>query len=446
MSILYKKMSTSDIIKYFLLAIVLVTLFVSNNKYALTPHLHNNPVSVTFFILAVGVTAIFVYRENIYVDLITCILLSRLFLYLLPLSYNFDLTKYLGNYFSVIASVIAYFIASQHIEKDLTRTVGKLFTFMFFVICIQVVVASWHLKSKFGAMSTNFEKSYTIIPAGASNYIACFLLPIMVYILFSKISMKFKLLVTASGVATLLFIKSKNSLLVLMLFFVIILLVYCYQVFRGKKQIPIPFIKSEATKVRIRKWAKYGLMISIIVFFVATIFIAKYLLAKWNTGMNNKGSLYKIVNSLTSGRITIFVDELDRFRNFPIFGNGLAYGPKDPRSHNWIIDLLAQVGVVGFTVFMAGLVLWIRKIKEFITKDKFILASALFILTMLIQGLAEISLFTYGIDVLFWGVIGLTISRVNYLKGNKQTVHSFVRPTILKLDKYYQEYKKEHQK
>ena len=130
----------------------------------------------------------------------------------------------------------------------------------------------------------------------------------------------------------------------------------------------------------------------------------------------NETSLYETINALTSNRLNIYIAEIKRWAEHMFFGNGLTYKSGYPRSHNWVIELLVQSGVIGFTIFITAIAIWCNKVKKHLRGNNLVKSSFYSCLVTLFQGLAEVSVFTITIDLLFWFMIGLSISDVNYLK------------------------------
>lgn len=154
--------------------------------------------------------------------------------------------------------------------------------------------------------------------------------------------------------------------------------------------------------------------------------LVNYFLIKWNMGMIYSGdSIYNSINSLSSNRLNVYSSELSRWMHHLIFGNGLAYDLGTARSHNWMIDLLVQSGLLGFSLYIMALIIWYKKIRLYKYSNRLIEASFFAIVTILIQGLAEVSVFTMIIDIILWYFIGLSISEsrsIIYSKKAKQII------------------------
>lgn len=80
-------------------------------------------------------------------------------------------------------------------------------------------------------------------------------------------------------------------------------------------------------------------------------------------------------SSPTATRINLYVDTLNMFSDFPIFGTGFGtfqyiyrkYKTLDDRffyehAHNDYLELLSDLGLIGFLIVLAGIVLFLRKI------------------------------------------------------------------------------------
>lgn len=85
------------------------------------------------------------------------------------------------------------------------------------------------------------------------------------------------------------------------------------------------------------------------------------------SGVIAKNSYLAISNDISNGRISLWNYALEQFNNNPIFGVGLktTYDVLGLDVHNVYIQLLAETGIVGFTIFLfALLILVVNSIKN----------------------------------------------------------------------------------
>ena len=101
-------------------------------------------------------------------------------------------------------------------------------------------------------------------------------------------------------------------------------------------------------------------------------------------------------------------------RIYPIYSYGAAYAY---HSHNIFLQVFIEMGIVGFSVFMAVIILFIQKlyfgVRNSLNGNQYIIA-VIFggFVGFLFQGLADYLWFDYRIILLFWTIIGLGIAAV----------------------------------
>lgn len=409
MNIIKRLQRLSKIKIFFLIANIFVFLLISNKELLIPIYIQKSSTIASILILGISIIPVILNRK-FYFDLISLILFIRVFIYLIPLLYTNNFEGYLGNYVSVIVSFSAYFIASQKIyqnPKSLIKLINYLFLILLSTISLQVIYMFLALNKQFGELSINFFKLYLAIPLGSSNYIACMILPLLIYVFYSDIVKKFKISAIIISLFAILIIQSKNAIFILVIFFA----------FR--------FLKHFIIKIRNYITAENKNFIFVISIFVLTVLIYfiyllfSYLLVKLNMGLVYNGdSIYKSLNALSSGRLDVYLDELNRWTMNIYLGNGLGYNVGQLKAHNWIIDLLVQSGVIGLTLFIIALYSWNKRIHSMLNVN-YVLRSIYFsVIIILIQGLAEVSIFTISIDTILWFMIGFSISITNYEKKN----------------------------
>lgn len=397
---------------FFLIIVVLISLFVSNRdiNYLLFFNLSSVHLYIPLFMLFILYA---LAHKTIYIDIVTMILLARVVIYIIPITYSSHMEGYWGNYFSVIASFVSYFVASQsHNNTDffITKKISRVFVVFTTLIAIQVIYIYFSLFLEHGMLNINLLKFNMVTPVGASNYVAAVISPLLIFVYYSNFKNGTKFLVIFLGIISLFMIQSKNAL------FVLILLI-------SVKVIIGYFKKINSLKVS----ASLRMPLIIITIFLTLIIafgiynILRYFIISWNMGMTlGTGSLYDTINALTSNRLTVYSTELARWTEHILLGNGLSYQLGYARSHNWIIELLAQSGIVGFTLFVTAIIWWFFRVYNYKMNNSFIRAAYMSVIVILIQGLAEITLFTNTIDILFWYLIGTSIAEVNFIKKERR--------------------------
>lgn len=413
MNITRSGVSNSILKRIYLISILLVTLFVANEEVVSFYYFNSSKIIFYIAIFILMFLIIVIFMGNIYFDLISYLLIFRLGLYLIPLIYIPNIENYWGNYFAVLASFFAYFITSQEQKKDISTSINKIFIIFIIILCSEVFYAYFYLTKQYGSLNINLFKLYLNIPVGASNYIACVLLPFFIFIYNSRISSKLKFFIIFMSLTALLIIQSKNAMFVLVIF------ITYYIINKYFKS-----ISKYKNSTNLRGTIIISTIILIIFMLLISFLTLRFFINKWNMGMSISNlSLYDLVNALTSNRLNVYENEISRWGRHFFLGNGLSYDLGQSRSHNWAIDLLVQVGIFGFGVYLFTLIAWFKKIKKFTKQNQFLKSCYYFILVIFIQGLAEVSLFTVTIDILLWSIMGLSVSHRNYIVNKVQVKH-----------------------
>lgn len=406
-----KPMRTNSKLKSAFIGVAFFIILFFTNKELRLPYYINVSAMVAYIPLFLGMLAMLFLNRNCRIDTISMILAARLFIYIFPIIYLDNLTGYWGNYFSVIASFIAYLICSQNHFDDISAPINQLFAVFLSLVSLQVIYLFVILRMQFGILSIGLSKLYMVTPVGGSNYIASVILPLMVFMYYSSIRLTTKLVVLAISVVAIVLIQSKNAVLVIILFLCIRLI-----------KVYLKAIKSSNSN-------KNKVTLVTIVLFMSAVagvyYSLRFFLIEWHMGMSyNPASLYETINALTSNRLDVYSKEFNRWTDHMILGNGLAYDVGMTRSHNWIIELLVHSGLLGFSVYIIAILKWFRKTRRYIKKSSFVRSTHYAALIILVQGLAEVSLFTTSIDMIFWILIGLSMSEVQRLQRLEQTEES----------------------
>lgn len=145
------------------------------------------------------------------------------------------------------------------------------------------------------------------------------------------------------------------------------------------------------------------------------------------TSMSDSSSLYRI--SIYKASINMIKDfwttgiGVGAFNMiYPIYSYGAAYAY---HSHNIFLQIFIEMGIVGFSIFMAIILLFIQKmyygVRNTVNSNRYIVAVILGgFVGFLIQGFADYLWFDYRIILLFWMIIGLGIAAVKINTENKK--------------------------
>lgn len=332
--------------------------------------------------------------RNLKFDLIAILLLSRLGLNLIPVLYVSEAFDIWGNYLTVIVSFVSYFIAYNYTGN--VKRIAEYFVYFGLIISTQVLLTA--SKIQYSLLDIRY-KYYMRIPLAASNVIACYIAPVI--FLISKT--KFKRILKISffiliGIA-LVFTKSRGAIFSL-------IIVFLYYMVTNYK-----YTKKNIIRLFI-------LIVTIVIIFTISLDISN--VSQYfggYSGLSYEGNSF--INSISSGRINIYLVELERGLSRPIFGNGMWYVEGTSGSHNLLIDLFVQSGFVGLFIytFILSYLLYIVKRKK--RKGIRLYGLDLAVIVILINSLVEVSFFNYLTDTLFWFFAGIITSSSKNINENE---------------------------
>ena len=253
------------------------------------------------------------------------------------------------------------------------------------VIGFQIFYTMFYYKISFFSDSL---KWYMVIPLGRSNYISCILLPIYVMINFYLVEKNKILLSLIYSIYIFLCVLGTGSKWGILLF-----IIFCVIT-------NIKYFK----KIILRKNGVYLFVLIALILFIPFVF-------------NDCVSfIEEIIDKFTSNnifynRIQVYKGAIDLiFDNF-LFGRSAYYYfiYDASKAHNFILESLIQTGFIGTIIYIIIFVIAIRKvvsIENRIQRNCFLL----FIISYLIQGLAEPNLFGATSYAFFWFIVGFAVS------------------------------------
>jgi len=417
---LYKKsLSVNKKIDYTVLyffSVFIILCFVKANTEDVIKNIYVYHFNLNIIPVIIGICVFFsvviLFRRRPYLDRITVGLFYSALLGIIPIVYAENINHYWGNYLPLLISLISYTICTQS-EVDFPEEIYKIICLVCVIISIQVIATELNYFSNLSISNFNnvSVKAFMSIPIGSSNLIAAYLLPMVGFINSFKRN-KLTFIVTVLSIYALILCRSKNalSLAILMVCFLIIKKVYMfilkdYSVNRNKKLIILSLIS--------------------LMFGVALIFVLNLLgkiISDWEFSLYFSPYSNYIMNyldTISSGRIVVYQIELMRFTDHIFLGNGYGYNLDYLRSHNWIIEILVQKGIIGLAIYIFCLYNIFKNALQYY-KDSFSRASINLLLIIYVQGLFEITIFTIGMDFLIWSISGFLIARSSFLR--KQTI------------------------
>jgi len=393
----------------YMIAIVVVGLFFSERQLVF-PFRVGVP-SMHFYLLLMALMAmLLLVQRKYYIDVVTLLLASRLIVYLLPHLAIMNFEGFLGNYSAVIASFVSYLVFSQRHSHETKHQIRWIMLAFLFALSLQVLYMARALSVELGVVHVGLWKYHLALPIGNSNFISAVILFLMVFVYHTEFVWQIKGSAILLGLIALFAVLSRTSILVLVLLFLIEFATRYVRMIRRAKghSLVIPIIVVTVVLV---------LTLSFAIFYGVN-----YLLVRGDMGMTfNEFSLMGGLNALTSGRVDIVIFQLDEWASSPVIGTGFAFAGGARWSHNWLIDLLAQSGVVGFALFISALGISVLRVRKYAGDNTLVLAIFRSCIAVLLVGLGEVVLFTILIDLLFWGLLGIAIAEVNHLQRNARS-------------------------
>lgn len=345
--------------------------------------LSGNPVFIS-----TGLTVLFsllVFAKNIFqFDKVDIWLFLRIFFCLFPLLYITNTSSFSAHYPVVILSFLAYIIG-RYSKWSNEHTAGSILIIFGVVLSIQTLLTANEIPVPFFSLE---YKRYMRIPIAASNVIAAYIVPVFFLFVFNyrpKRLIKIALIVLFIG--AVLMTKSRGGISCIVLGFVLYLVFFKYK-FNLLYIIPV------------------AIVFGVIIYYLLEIPEVKMFMLGFHADDINVTA-----NQLSSNRFNIFEEEFNRFLENPIFGNGMVFNDTTSRSgsHNLIIELLVQSGLVGFVLYLLPIIFVFKhSIKYECAKD--MLGWQMFIITTLLHGMIEVNFFNYSTDIIFWSVCGLIMT------------------------------------
>lgn len=349
---------------YFVLCTLIFTMSIlgPDNICIDVPHIVFYNITPTTIVCVIGIIFILVHmvRKDSSIDILTILLVLRVILSLVPAFYIDKMPDFYGNLETSILCVIAYFIAKNYVD-DVNKM--KLAVFLLFIIiCLQVILEAY-LSPVSYFDDTYYYKNNLIIPIGGSNAIASRIIPCFAF-LFCVNKEKYKrVFLTVMLFLSLGLTKSRSGIIA----GIIILAIVC--VWKGNLSVK-----------RI-----------IQLFLLLMIFGAIFLLILDKTEIGQ----YAFYNNTSTilERLERWKISIDYFWKYPLFGAGYLIQNADYNPHNWIVAVISRGGIVGVILAIMIITVLINRFRGEYDND-IVRGSACFAISMLIQGLAEIVLFT----------------------------------------------------
>jgi O-antigen ligase len=387
----HKSKSDKLIQFYFLISILIFSFCTSQSSYLahniIVPYI---PIPADYIhfgislIMLIGLI-IFLTKKYLIFHSVCCFLFAWVLVCLVPIMYIDETINSLGRITVPIISMIAFFIGLQYKSK-LNNIINIIMLFTT-ILSLQTIYTVKYMI----VPHTLLYAQYIKIPLASSNLIAAFIVPSIFLILIGYSGKWYiKWVVVIISLIAVILSTSDGAILVLFATLMIYFL----------------FIKN-----KLDKKTKLFLLIMLSSGFILFVLIN-----------------YQALDEITHHRYGLIVRDLKLWMDHIIFGNGMHYEGRESGTHNILVDLLVQNGIVGFILYICSLIIIFKEINK--NKNKQLMGLFLYLIATFIHSLGETSYFNYSNDMLFWFIAGVAVSQVNYFKtinGVHEHKHKLVR-------------------
>ena len=352
------------------------------------------PIVPLFVVLALaGIFALYgLFLRGKKFDLICLFLFLRLFLHCVPLLSTGIHGKFAVNFVTSGLCLVFYWLGLNYAKDE--GILLKAVKLIFLLIALQTVLEAFLGDVTFFG-STYDYKNDLILPFGGSNAIAAILIPCFAYIFCAEKRWSMCIPYTVLLLFVIALTKSRGGLIVALCAIALAV------VFR--------------LQVSVRKMLLFGAVGGVL----AGLLIALLIVTPWGS--------YIFLNSSSTvfGRFSLWEEHLTYFAQRPFFGFGFSGETVTNNPHNFIVHILSRSGVVGLE--LAGILGGCAVMKLYgAFRDKHVRAGICFLVCMMCHSLVEIVLFSYHYDIIFWFVLGGTVSRAALYKRKSEETNAAV--------------------
>lgn len=359
------------IILYLYLSFLLFAFFASETSYMvqniIVPYVKYSPIYI-HLALTICVVFLILYQtvnRKISIDPIAMLLFARLGISIIPAIYIEAASNTLGRVTVPLITLLAYFIGRQY--KGNIRSIINANAIFVLILAIQTFYTVKHMV----VPNIIYYEQYVKIPLASSNVIAAFITPciFLIFIGYMRNSIM-KYIMVCTLFSAVIVSTSKGAFLVLAA------TAFIYFVFLNNK-----------IDIRIKIISAVFLLMSAIVLYAL---------------------LNKSLSDFTHQRSDLILDDIKLWTDHIFIGNGMVYEGRGAGSHNIVIDLLVQNGLIGLISYVVPLVIVFKQL--FKNRIKSSLCIGLFLVAALLYSLIETSYFSYSNDMIFWFMAGVAIS------------------------------------
>lgn len=335
--------------------------------------------NTAFLLLGLGLMGVLhtLFRGRLKIDLITILLFGRIVMSFLPFVRELgDVhSSYLGNFVMTCVPLMVYvFFRNAKIEFNRIIVAFLLFGLLVALQCIWAYLSI--LQKGLATYNAPYYKNYFVIPVGATNNISAILLPLL--ILGDQTIKKNGLrnCYVALLLVGIYLCKSRTGLILVLGY----LLIKLFIKERGKYEV----------------WKKLALVVLPCVGVVVCVLLYDSEIGIYiRTLMLGYSSAGGSINSLFSGRFSLFGKALNLIGEHLLLGNGLTYEKIDfMRPHNVLLQMAFENGIVGLGGFLIFLIHSIRQVWMLKDKDRWIYAFSVMIPFIFVNAMFEDSMLT----------------------------------------------------
>lgn len=386
-------------VAYFFICILVFTMTIQgpDNQLIDIPHMVLSGVTPTTIVFFLGVALILLHIaiQDALVDMITLLLVARVALALIPSFYITKMPDFYGHLETTILCAMAYLIGGNYVDD--TCEIKIVIFLMFIILSFQTVLEAYLGPASYFS-DTYYFKNNLIIPIGGSNAIASRLIPCFAY-LFCVTEAKYKkIILTAMLFITLVVTKSRSGIIA------------------GALMLAIVCI-----------WKGHLNFKQLVKFFILLIIIIGIFFAFLNQTDVGKYAFYDNASTILN-RFSRWKSSMDLFWKYPLFGASYLVQEADCNPHNWIISIMARGGIVGIMIAILIITLFFIRLRGNFGND-IVRGATCFALSMLIQGLAEITIFTSTHDFFFWFMLGVAMKEAKSMEdmGESECEQEYIR-------------------
>lgn len=343
------------------------------------------PIIYATYVTVVYVCIILFINKSFIIDKVSIWLFFRIFVCLIPLIYIRSDESFSAHYPVVLFTFCAYSLGRAS-DWKYERQLGRILIIFALILALQVFITFKEIPVNFFDLS---YKRYMRIPIAASNVIASYLTPVLFLFIFNFKSNKiYKIIIGAFLLIAIILTKSRGGIVVFLLTCITYLVFFKY-------------------KFKLKYILTLILILGVGIYYVLEIPEVKMVMMGFSTDETRIN-----MNSLSSNRLNIYSEELDRFFKQPFFGNGMVFNADTSKagSHDLLIELLVQSGLIGTIFYIIPLLMVIKvAFRQFHYQQ--MKGWTLFLIAMLYHGMVEVNFFNYSTDIIFWCVCGMIMAR-----------------------------------